>query len=94
MRKTILPAAVIAMILSSGAAFAAERANRDTVVGYVKDITATTVTFDDGQSFTLPLGWVNPGIKKGSEVIVSMKLNENAKIDQSGSTVEFVSLIK
>lgn len=67
MRTTILPAILAASLAMAGAAYAST-----TTVGVVKsfDLTAHTVTLEDGAMYHLPTNFTDPGLKIGERVSV------------------------
>jgi hypothetical protein len=70
MRIAIIPL-TFALAMSAATAFAA-----DQTTGIVKnfDIKAMTLTLEDGTTFTLPKGFVDPGLKDGGQVRVDWKM--------------------
>jgi Cu/Ag efflux protein CusF len=74
MRKFLFPITAAALIASSMAVFAAE-----TATGTIKafDLTALTLTLEDGTVYTLPAGFKDPGLKVGEKVSVGWTMVDN-----------------
>ncbi|MBX3530432.1 MAG: DUF1344 domain-containing protein [Rhizobiaceae bacterium] len=74
MRTLLIPAAIAALVAATPIAFAAQSAS-----GTVKafDSKAMTLTLNDNQTYMLPNGFKDPGLKPGTKVNISW--------DQSGT---------
>jgi Cu/Ag efflux protein CusF len=68
MRKFLLPITAAALIASSVGVFAA-----DTATGVIKafDLTAKTLTLEDGTVYVLPAEFKDPGLKVGEKITVA-----------------------
>lgn len=68
MRFHVLPAVVATSLLMTGAAFAAATTTTGTIKSM--DMTAHSITLEDGTVYMLPLGFKDPGLKVGEKVSV------------------------
>ncbi len=68
MRFQILPVLVAASLAMTGAAYAAAT----TTVGTIKaiDMTAHSITLEDGTVYMLPSGFKDPGLKVGEKISI------------------------
>ena len=67
MRTLLIPAALAALVATSPIAFAAQHAS-GTVKSY--DSKAMTLTLADGNTYTLPKKFKDPGLRNGEKVAV------------------------
>jgi uncharacterized protein DUF1344 len=68
MRTLLIPAALAALVATSPIAFAAQHAS-GTVKSY--DSKAMTLTLADGNTYTLPKKFKDPGLRNGEKVAIS-----------------------
>jgi Protein of unknown function (DUF1344) len=72
MRKTLFPLAAAALVASSLGAFAGDTVTTGVIKAF--DMTAMTLTLEDGTVYTLPTGFKDPGLKAGEKVTIDWKL--------------------
>ena len=73
MRSFMIPAVAAAVIASSPLAYAAQN-----TTGKIKalDMTASTVTLDNGIAYSLPVNFKDPGLKVGEKVQISWNIKD------------------
>jgi Cu/Ag efflux protein CusF len=85
MRRTLFPLAAAALVASSLGAFASDSVTTGVIKAF--DLTAMTMTLEDGTVYTLPVGFKDPGLKVGEKVTVDWKL---ANTKHAADTVTLV----
>ncbi len=81
MRKFLFPAVAVAMLGTSFAAFASDTHTTGTIKSV--DMKAMTLTLDDGNTYILPSGFKDPGLKAGEKVDIAWQmLNSKHQADQ------------
>jgi Protein of unknown function (DUF1344) len=86
MRMHIIPAAAAATIAFSALALAAPQHANGTVKTY--DAKAMTLTLTDGNVYTLPKAFKNPGLRTGEKVSIAWDMHGKSK------TAETVKILK
>ena len=73
MRSRLLPALLAASLSLAGAAYAST-----STTGQIKalDMTASTVTLDNGIAYSLPVNFKDPGLKVGEKVQISWNIKD------------------
>jgi len=86
MHKLFIPAAVAASIALAPVAFAAAKSEEGKVKSY--DPATMTLVLENGDTFTLPAGFKDPGLKAGEKVKVSFETKDGKH------QAETVSIVK
>lgn len=84
MRSYIAPAFVAGMLLATPVALAATQQSTGTVKAI--DMSAMTLTLNNGTTYHLPQGFKDPGIKAGERVQVSWNM-QNGQYDATTVTI-------
>ena len=86
MRMHIIPAAAAATIAFTALAFAAPQHANGTIKNF--DSKAMTLTLTDGNVYTLPKNFKNPGLRAGEKVSIAWDMQGKSK------TAETVKIVK
>ncbi|PWK63863.1 DUF1344 domain-containing protein [Aminobacter sp. AP02] len=81
MRKLLVPAAAVAVLATSGLAFAAAQHTDGTIKSV--DMKAMSLTMADGTTFMLPKTFKDPGLKAGEKVSVMWDMSGTHKVAES-----------